>query len=263
MIHLFFSLLAFAYIPPTSMILKRACENSGVATYAIEQELQTNLGEDTLSWKESWIIENERTMRLTVSSPKDSTLGSWSVQYVYSGGQRWNMNSSRRTESQKIPDDFIERWFHFRNPENMYQHMLAQKILLKSDNKESNLRLARSMDVVNYAFGEPTPESSEELKPGLWIEQDQFLVRKLRLGSRAEVTAENYAPYAKALQFPKLRVVTWKGHSIQIKTLSIVARSNVAPHLFQASSLDQSTSIDGLQNLELKKTIEEFYTRFR
>lgn len=278
MIHLLFSLFAFAFIPPSSMILKRTVENSGSATYAIEQEVQMSLDGESFTWREHWLVENERTLRLTVYPVKDQNNNTWSFQAVYVSGQRWILNPARRTDSQKISEEFLERWFHFRNPENMVQHMIYHKMMSAAEVKkmavpakpgaeikyepESFLRLSRSQGVVNYAFGDIS-ESATSPRPGLWIEQDQFLVRKVRLLSLVEISAEDYAPYAKGLSFPKVRNIKWSGPAIQIKTLSVVAKSNTPANQFQASSLNQPTQFDGVQNSNLKNALEEFYSRLR
>src|SRR3989344_5870049 len=84
---------ALAYIPPTRMILQRTAENSGSGVYAIEQEVQFNNVQDSLFLKETWLIENDRTMRVTVTGTKDLK-DQIKLQFIYAGGQRWSQNGN-------------------------------------------------------------------------------------------------------------------------------------------------------------------------
>jgi len=273
------TLSVWAYIPPTKMILQRTVENSGSGVYAIDQEVQFSNGTDTLAWREIWLVENERTMRLTVAPSKEQS-DKLKIQYVYNGGQRWLLGPTKKRESQKISEDFIERWFHFRHSDSFQNALLQNKIIpeipkappapkkgKQSDEPkyepENFVRLSRSQNVVTYAFGVATPPQDEKLLPGLWVEQDLFLIRKIRWPNQVEVTADDHAPYAKGLHFPKTRVLKWGPNTVTMKVLNVVPRSGNMNNFFQPQSLDYVTTFEGIQSSPLKPMIEEFYTRFR
>ncbi len=276
---LFLALTLWAYIPPTKMILQRTVENSGSGVYAIDQEVQFSNGTDTVSWREIWLVENERNLRLTVVPPKDQA-DKIKIQYVYAGGQRWSLASGKKKESQKISEDFVERWFHYRHVDAFQNALLQNQIIpelpkattvskkSKSTDEpkyepENFVRLGRSQNVVTYSFGTPTPAPDEKMNPGLWIEQDLFLIRKIRWANQAEITADDHAPYAKGLQFPKTRVLKWGPNTVTMKVLNVVSRSGKVNNFFQPQSLDYVTTFEGIQSSPLKPMIEEFYTRFR
>lgn len=265
----------FAYIPPTRMILQRTAENSGSGIYAIEQEVQFNNVHDSLFLRETWLVENDRTMRVTVSGTKDLK-DQIKLQFIYAGGQRWSQNLNR--ESRRISEEFIERYFNFRSTEHLAANLMQNKILpanafakkplpknldtLKYEPDEF-VRLSRTGGVANYAFGTPSPAEGTPT-PGLWIEQDQFLIRKLRLPSQVEVTADNYIQYARGLNYPKVRTVRWGQNTVTIRLIGINARPAAAnTNQFQPSSLDTSTKLDGLLNQPAREAVIEFYSRFR
>jgi hypothetical protein len=265
---------ALAYIPPTRMILNRTAENSGSGVYTIEQEVQFTNGQDSLLLKETWQVENDRTMKLTVSGTRELK-DQIQMQFLYAGGQRWTLNNGR--SSQRIPEDFIEKYFHFRNSEYLANAlvqakiispaMMAKKPLPKNvDNikyvPEDYIRLSRTGSVVNYAFGIPSPVEGA-LNPGLWIEQDQFLIRKLRLPSQVEVTADNYNPYPRNLNFPKLRTIRWGQNSVTLRVISVSSQRSAAPAQFQASSLNANMRLEGLNGQPARDAVLEFYSRFR
>jgi hypothetical protein len=265
---------AFAYIPPARMILQRTAENSGSGVYTIEQEVQFTNGQDALFLKETWQVENDRVLKVTVSGTKDLK-DQIKMQFLYNGGQRWTLNNGRT--SQRISEDFFEKYFHFRTADYfgnalIQAHILPPGALAKKPlpknvenmkyEPESFVRLSRTGTVVNYAFGTPSPEEGA-LNPGIWIEQDQFLVRKLRLPSQVEVTADNYNPYARGLNFPKTRVVRWGQNSVTMRLIGITAHKGPAGNTFQAGALDTNLKLDGLAGQPAKDVVLEFYSRFR
>ncbi len=290
MLNFLMSFVLWAYIPPSKMILQRTVENSGTGIYAIDQEVEFSNGTDTLTLREIWLVENDRTMRLTLAPSRE--LGDkLKIQYLYTGGQRWSLIAPKKRDSQKISDDFIEKWFHFRNSESLKNAMLQNQMITENLNKpatpppppakkskssektkvveevryvpESFVRLSRTQNVITYAFGLPTPSEDEKLLPGMWIEQDHFLIRKIRWPNQAEVTADDHTPYSKGLNFPKTRVLKWGPNTVTINVQNIVIKSGNMNSFFQPQSLDYVTNFEELQTSPLKPMIEEFYSRFR
>lgn len=267
--------LSHAYILPTRTILQKTAENAGSGIYAIEQEVQFQNGQEVLSLKETWLIENDRTMRLTVSGTKDLQ-GTIKFQFIYAGGQRHRLvEGNRRTEN--ISHEFLEKYINFRSPDIFANALVANKIIPHgamtkrtgvkgSDFKneaEKWSRLSRTGGVVNYAFGVPTPADQSSSDPGIWIEQDQFVVRKIRLPSQVEMTADNYNLFARNLHYPKSRTVRWGDHAVTIRLISASTRPATVNNLLQPGSLDMSQKVDGLAHLQAKDAILEFYSRFR
>lgn len=269
-------LLASAYILPTRTILQKTAENSGAGIYAIEQEVQFSNGEENLSVKETWLIDSDRTMRLTVSGGKDLQ-NNFKLQYVYNGNQKWSLNSNARS-SEAVSVDFLEKFLNFRSPDNLANTLAQLKIIpnyayqkkpvvkANGDYKhdpESWVRFSRTGGVVNYALGIPTPLEQELNQPGIWIEQDQFIIRKLRLPSQVEMSANDYNQFAKGLFYPRSRTIRWGNNTVTIRLISAAVRPQTAVGLFQPSSLDSNLKWDGIKDIPAKDVITEFYTRFR
>ncbi|UYL10666.1 hypothetical protein B9G69_008770 [Bdellovibrio sp. SKB1291214] len=268
--------LASAFILPTKTILQKTSDNAGSGIYAIEQEVQFANGDDTIHLRETWLIDNDRTMRLTVTGTKELQ-GNFRMQFLYAGGQRWTIvNGSKKNE--KTPEDFLEKYLNFRSSENFAATLANLKIIphgayskrmtvKKGDDvkyePEGWVRYSRTGGVVNYAFGQPTPEDDKNSNPGLWIEQDQFVIRKIRLPSQVEMTADNYNQFAKGLYYPRTRTIRWGNNTATIRLISASARPATAVSQFQPNSLDINTKLDGLEKLSAKDAVMEFYSRFR
>ncbi len=268
--------LAFASIVPTRLILQKTAENSGSGIYAIDQEVQFSNGEETLSLKETWLIDSDRNLRLTVTGGKELQ-NAFKLQFLYTGGQKLSLlNTSRKAE--KIPEDFLEKYLNFRSvdafanalvqmkiiPANAIQKKPAPKSIqdLKYE-PEPWVRLSRTGGTVTYALGTPSSPEKEVGSPGIWIEQDHFVVRKLRLPSQVEMSANNYNQFSKGLFYPRQRTIRWANNTVTIRLISASPRPATAVSLLQPNSLDSTNKWDGLENLPAKNAIMEFYTRFR
>ncbi|MBL7544729.1 MAG: hypothetical protein JNL11_13010 [Bdellovibrionaceae bacterium] len=257
--------IAFAYIPPLRMILERTSENAGAGVYAIETEVLLTDGANESSVKESWLVENERTLRLTVTGLKE--LKGLKLTYLYENGLKWALKAQKR-ESQPIPEDFVERWHHIRNADALSNFLIASHLIpeFKKEKQsrtvfeESLLRLSRSQGVVNYAIGET---SKTALTPKIWIEQDFFVIRKIRLPSQAELEFDNYKSYSKGLYYPKQKSIRWNQNKVSINTLSVVPKSGNLNAQFNPKNLEIQNQSEILYGHPLKTLLEEFYTRFR
>lgn len=257
---------AFAFIPRGLLILDRVAENSGSGVYQIEQEVQFENGQSSLSLKETWLVENESRMRLEVTGLKELQDKLY-FKITYNAGTRESGEGSK-----KITTDFVERYFHFRSGERLAQALVQLKIVpttifanrpMKSlkdatYKPEPFVYLSRTGGVVNYAFGNPSAAEGD-LSPGLWVAQDQFVITKLRLPTLAEVAANNYTGYNGGLQFPKTRTVQWGKNSVSLRTLSVNRKSKDA---FKSSPRTADTFV-GLTGQPAESLIQEFYSRFR
>ncbi len=130
---------------------------------------------------------------------------------------------------------------------------------------ESYVRLGRTGGVVAYAIGTPTPVSSAENYPGLWIEQDQFHILKIRLVSQVEVSASNYKAFSNGLWFPKDRSVLWTTGSakISLTTASTSSLNSTVKEALDVSSLNFGKNPELSRVLPADAVIKEFYSRMR
>jgi hypothetical protein len=270
-VQLAFASSSFAFIPRGMVILHKTAENNGSGGYSIEQEVHFSTDQEPVVLRESWLIDNENNMKLTVTGTKELK-DTFKMQFLYSNGIRSSITNGVR-QTKKLTDDFIERYFHIRSSESYAERLIQLKVVPNGifakkmaktskdfENRiaEDFIRLSRVGGVINYAFGTPagTIESNDS-PPGFWIEQDQFLLRKFRLPSGVEISADNYSQYSRGLNFPRKRTVRWDNSNLQIQTLTVSGRStgNLGPV--------EASKTDALESLPIKSTIAEFYNRFR
>ncbi|GIL17293.1 MAG: hypothetical protein BroJett040_10440 [Oligoflexia bacterium] len=270
---LFTPLLTLAYIPKTATILQRLAENNGNGAYQIEQEVSFPSESDTLILKETWIVDSDLKMRLVVQGTKDLR-DQLKWVFVYDGSRRYQNAGGNRLQK-NLDENFIEKYFHLRKSEEFARIFIrlgildersVEKTLYRSTKDvdyrpDPLVRLSRTNGVVTYALGRPSPEEGAPT-PGAWIEQDLFLLRKLRLPAQAEISADKYSSYSRSLSFPKVRTVKWGNHQVEIHTFSVSGREK-NPSLFNPAQIEQSTRLDLLPDGSTKNLIEDFYKRFR
>lgn len=268
-----FTSAAFAHLPSANLILQRTIENNGIGAYLIETELQCAVvGQDAFILKEAWLVLGENQMRLSVVGTgelKDKL----KITQIYNKDKRWQLSASGKRES-SVGEDFLERYHHFRDMSSfagalvkmniLNQSSLQKKVLkdVESYKPDPLVRLARVSGVMAYAFGESTmPDKSSA--PGLWIEQDQFFIRKIRTPSGAEMSIDSAGTYAKGLVYPKARSIKWGNQQCQLTTISVSPKTGTGlSSQVNPQALDQISFVD-ISDGATKTLIEEFYSRFR
>jgi hypothetical protein len=262
----FFGCSAIAAIPKAALILQKTVENDGNGVYQIEQEVQFPNGSDILILKETWLIQNESNMKLIVTGTKELK-DQFFISVNYSGGTRNQAGNTKR-----LGEDFIEKYFHYRKTENFAYALSQLKIVPTYVLSRKNLRslkdvdnsvepfvhLSRTGGVVTYMLGQESTETSA--LPAFWIEQDQFVLRKFRLPSQVEVSADRYSNYSRGLNFPRTRTVRWENNQVTIQTISVVGKSK---DTFSKFSTGGAQKTDALKTQAAADIVEEFYKRFR
>ena len=268
------STLTWAYLPPTKMILQRLAENNGSGVYQIEQELQFATAADPVIIHETWISEGEKGIRV-IATGQNEQKDKFKFQALYAGGQKWTMLRNQK-ESQKIPVDMTERPFHIRSTEGLINWLVSNDILPErfqhekayTKDKEGHftypnevfLRLARTGGALAYALG-TTPTDSAKNPAGLWLEQDQFVIRKIRWADQSEMTVDDFGSYSRGLTFPKTRTFHWETQSVQMRTISVQGKTSYG-QAFQVSNLE-SNHFETLDGQKDKDVLIDFYQRFR
>jgi hypothetical protein len=269
-----FSSFSKAYLPPTKMILNRLAENNGNGVYQIEQELQFATSGEPITIREIWISEGDKGLRL-IATGQNELKDKFKYQALYVGGQKWTASLTQK-ENQKIPSEMTERPFHQRTTEGLTQWLIGQEILpgnflqLRGPIKDKEghfsypeepfLRLSRAGGTVNYALGTVSTEVGKNFS-GLWVEQDQFLIRKVRWPNQSEMSIEEIGTYARGLIFPKTRSFRWGNQSVQMRTISVIGKSNISQP-FQVSQLE-ANRIETVESQTTRDLLTDFYQRFR
>jgi hypothetical protein len=278
-----------AALPLSRTIAGRLAKNSGKGTYSIEQDVQFRSTAELVTLRERWIVENGENMRLIVThqgaqqkaqqkAPSDSAR----FDIVYREGKRTAPDLRGNLRTTALSSEFVEVFSHARSGRGFLEAFVRSGIVPPSFLKERPrfaanstrylpeplVRLGRTGGVVNYVFGEPTPADAKKTNPGVWIEQDAFLLRRLRFPSEAELSSQDFfAPLnnsspAGGLRLPRERKITWDNSSVVIRLVSVdsIDPASAANLLSPASLTPNDARAARLPDLA---QVKEFYSRFR
>ncbi len=220
---------ARAYIPPYWMILMRTAKNHGNGAYIVNEDVSfpnpSDPTQPTLAAHEHWIILSGSQMRVEVDGI-GSLKNQLQLTYVYRWGRRYFISKTGVRKVKKAPNDWLEPFFNFRNAQAFQRYAIQKGVTPPASAAsrqqpysklhplpipEPYMRLSRVDGTVSYAIGKPTPVGAT-LLPGLWIKQDQFVVKKIRFPSGAVVLAKGYNLYGD-IWLPKSITVTWPNQS--------------------------------------------------
>lgn len=275
----FFSFHAVAYIPKTHYILQRTSDLHGSGIYLVDQDLtfqSPNYG--TLHLKEQWLIEGGESMRVRIFG-KDEQNQDILFTYLYSKNKRFSVDPQGIVRASNVSSEFFEPIFHFRTTDFIKKFLHRLGILpseglvesnkyLKTDtlkhDPESFVRLSRNDGTVHYAVG-PRPTSEQSFSPAVWIEQDQFHIRKLKPSSDVEIIANKYQRYHNNLWLAQNRDIRWGEHRVLIHVTGVknYDRNSQIKDRLKAVQFNPQKEPSLRAKPPTNPLIVDFYKRFR
>lgn len=269
-----FSLSAQAYIPEWPVIASRAADQHGKSGYQIEQEVTFKRDAEVYAVKETWLVLGEGNMRLTLEG-RGNLKGVVQGSYVYDGPAKFFVDANQ-VKNQRLGEDWLEPLFHFRSGKYLRQRLVNLKVAPQDSLRDrpplnfegepnykapSFIRMSRAGGSLAWAIS-ATPASNPS-GPTLWIEQDQFVVRKFKGASQVTLRADDYAKFEDGFWYPRARTYDFGGFQVQVQTLNVksIGKPNASTDSrFKAASLVPAK--DGLI-LPDADGLREFYLRFR
>ena len=269
---------ASASIPQSQTIAARLARSHGKNVYVIEQDVQFRTNAEPLVLRERWIIENGDRLRLTVTTPTSTDIKSAdraSFEALYRDNRRTYTELNAGVKTSNVSQEFAEGFFHMRSGKSFLTALIKARIVpgdfFREKSKPTKIeqvhhipdpyvRLGRDNGVVTWIFGEPSPGEGK-LSPQVWIEQDTFILKRLRFPSEAEITADRYISYANGLKFPRERTINWNDNTVTIRIVSVRAMTSAqAGRSFEVVPFTSGAKPARLPELP---QVREFYSRFR
>lgn len=256
-------LASFAYIPEYGAIAARVADQHGRGIYQIDQEVTYSRESETYTVHETWIVTDEGRLQVRIEG-RGPLRGLAQGSIIFDGSIKSFTDSSGVAKTQRLGDEWIEPLFQCRSSKYFRSRLVNLKVTpAESLNDRAPLaaegapnyqapgfiRLSRTGGSVAWAIGAPAGLGTS---PTIWIEQDQFVIRKFRSSSGSIIRADDYQKFAGGLWYPKSQVYQFGPNTVQIKTTSVKSIGKLPAN----SARDQLKlpEVDGLR---------EFYSRFR
>ena len=272
---LLFANFSYAYIPEYSTLLNKAANQHGKGIYQIEQEVTFQKDSESYAIKETWLVQNEYNMRVTFEG-RGLLKGAVQGVYVYESNSRYFLDNAGTLRQQRLTEDWLNPFLVFRSAKYARQRLVNMKIAPVESLNDRNplnstgspnytapsfIRLSRVGGSICYAIGN-APAALGTVVPTAWLEQDQFVFRKIRTANNTIWKADDFTKTDDGFWYPKVQSYTWGSYSVTIQTISVkaVAKSPATEALMRAKSLQGSKDF---QRLPETDALRDFFSRFR
>jgi uncharacterized protein YacL (UPF0231 family) len=242
---------ALAYIPPIAFILDQSSKTTGKEIISIDQEVHFTVGNEEAVIKENWLIEGDKNLKVTAQG---QGLFKQNINYtaVYNGKFRTVVVAKNRQTS-NLNSDFFQKYLFIRSANSFKSYLNDLSIL-------PEVRLSRVDGRVGFAIGQPT---ESKYNPQIWIDQDEFMVRKIRMPSETEVAMSDFVEFKPGFYIARTQVINWAGVTAKVKLMKVVAKPKESLNAFYPQNLDTPSEITFSNQTPMTQVIQSFYTRFR
>jgi hypothetical protein len=259
--------VCWGYLPPSNFILSQVAKNNGSKAVQVTQEIVFKKDNLEFLLTEVWNVENSEYMNLTIRG------NGLLLTISYRSGRKIFINEQQKDENKALPAEFFENIFYARSINTLGNYLMQTRLvpsdvmrsppitkIIKNEIKpfkESFVKYARFGGTTNYAIT-MTPLLEETAnQPGVWIEQDKFLIRRLCFPSGLEIIASGHREFVKGLYFPLEREVKFNGQTVFIKTTQV--------RELDARTRQGALELKPLQypSSEFADLIRDFYLRYR
>lgn len=251
------SLQAQAYIPDIGFILKKSSMTTGKKIIQIEQEVTFKVGEEVARIDETWLIEGDKNLKMNAVG-KNLYKDNIKLNYLYNGKTKTVMTGKNKN-SFAISADFYPRYLFIRSKDSFFHYLNELGI-------PQQVRLSRADGVISFLVGQA---SDKILNPHIWIGQDDFVIRKIRTPTSAEISLSQIAILPNDVYVAKSQTISWLSMTsnenatvqIKIKKIDLKAPGSIAS--FYPQNLDTPSEMTFANKTVLTSVIEDFYSRFR
>ena len=242
---------SFGFILPLDAVLTKSVALNGNQIFSVDQDVIFKSGSEDFVVRENWLIEGDKNLKLTATG--QGPLKDLIKMTVIYNSKTKTMLYGKNKVSEYVTPDFFERYLSVRSTDSFKKYLIELTVV-------PNVRLSRAAGSVAFAIGEPSPVNAPH--PQLWIDQELFEIRKLRLPSSAEISLDDYEVY-KQIHYPKTKRISWAGHEILIRVRQVSTKTKATLSSFYPQNLDQPTEVNLTSKGDVGLFIQEFYKRFR
>lgn len=267
------SIPAFAYIPQIRTILDKTVRSHGSGSYQIKQEILFQTDNKKLRITENWTIKDSDEYLLHVTGPN------LEMNFLYIKNKRYLLGADNKLVTNSKNPNMIEDIFFTRELSRLTGFMVANEMagshILKDKAKsykledikteeEPNIRLTRLDGLITYGISKIEEKGEDIQIPSIWIEQDVFRIKKIRLKNSFEITADQYKKHSRGFWWPSYRKVNWDNNSVEIRHLKTagILVGNKTKTEFQTANLKKKKYQWELVP-EFSDIVKSFYNNFR
>ncbi|MCC6276851.1 MAG: hypothetical protein IT289_02920 [Oligoflexia bacterium] len=265
---------AHGYIPTSHFVFSKTGTQHGAGAYSIDQEVVFTQGADRFVVQENWLVQDGSEMRVLAKGD------GFRLARIFKRSKIYWIDPTGADRAEPAPQDYFMSALNTRNSTELrrifvnwgvlpYEALRERRAIrdmrdIKNET-EPWVRLGRIGGAVQYAYGKPGVGDGTQ-PPGLWIEQDAFIIRKMRSPSGAEFFGNEYAEYSRNFWYPKSQIYNFNGNQVTV-TVNRVVGLTLKGEQLQQFNLESYRGKPDSQTLwpnsGLAPIVQEFYKRFR
>lgn len=242
---------AAAYVPTLDFILTKSAETTGRQIISIDQDVTFKLGTEEATIQETWLVEGDKNLKLSAVG-KGLFKSNINLHYLYNNKNKTSVVGKNKSTT-ALTTDFFEKLFFIRSTESFKAHLKELSIT-------NQVRLSRADGRVTFAIGEP---SGTKVNPQIWIDQDEFVIRKIRLPSEVEIDLTNITSVSNDLMIAKSQTIQWAGLTVEVRIKNISSKTGATLNQFYPQNFDQASEMNFTNKTPITEAIDQFYKRFR
>jgi len=249
--------VSFAAIPSVDFILKKSSLTTGRQIISIDQDVIFKVDQEAAVISERWLIEGDRNLRMSANA-QGLLKENLQLNFLYNNKVKTHWLGKTK-QSEHVSPDFFQKYLFIRSLDSF-------KTYLNDLNIAPQARLSRADGRVVYAIGTP---SDSHLHPQFWIDQDEFVVRKIRLPNGIEIALSDITQVMPDFFVAKTQTITWPGvggqvgGEITIKVKNINTKTGSTLQSFYPQTFTLPSSMGFANRTPLTELVEYFYKRFR
>lgn len=255
------TILAFSFIIPSTgwtfvlpldFVVKKTVAKTGRSPISIDQEITFKAGKDSLKTQENWLIEGDRNLKVSAFGlePYKENI---KVNSLFNSKQKTQVLGKTKTQT-AVGNDFYQRLLFIRSSDSFMQYLRELGISEKT-------RLSRADGRVSIAIGRPS--QGEDKSPQIWIDQDEFLIRKIRMPSGTEISLSDYVKVNDDFWIAKTQVIKWAGVTATVKVKNFSVKNAATIQQFYPQNFEAPTELAFNESSSIAQVVEDFYKRFR
>lgn len=245
------SSVALGFIPPIAFILDKSAKTTGKEIVEINQEVHFEVAGEEAVVKETWLVEGDKNLKLTAygQGPYKQSIN---LTAIYNGKFR-TIFSGKNRQTTNLTSDFFQKYLFIKSAASFNTYLNDLSI-------SPEVRLSRVDGRVGYAIGKPT---ESKYNPQIWIDQEEFMVRKIRLPSETEVALSDFVEFKPGFFIARTQVITWGGITATVKVMKVTPKPKETLNAFYPQYLDIPSEISFAQQTPMTEVINSFFKRFR
>ncbi len=250
--NLIFAPNSWSYVLPLPFLLKKAVSTTGKSTLQIEQEVTFNQNGESFKTHELWFIEGDKNQKITAQSLDATKTLVYNA--LYNSKFKTTLTNKNKS-AELVSSEYFQKLLFIRSVPSFLEHLKLHQIT-------TNTRLSKADGLIAIAIGDPS-KSDQTPSAQIWIDPEQFLIRKIKFSTGSQIRFSNYFSPMKDVYIAKTQLIEWAGNKAVVQIKNVTAKPTTTIQSFYPQNFESMTEMNLNPTQKISILVEDFYKRFR